>query len=258
MMHRHDFKGWLVLLSGLLFFSGCSLLNKPEPENAIEARALYDKLTAANQGITSFKGVGRVRLRNMGRLRSTRAAFAGDLDGEKLRIDLMGSPFGSKAVFAGDGKYIYYMTRNPDTYHKLRTFDGSLERFISLPIKINEIVRIFAGQIPVKTGVNIAALAKQDGALILSLRKKWNRVSCKVYVDDQSGRAEKIEQFDMDGRLLYRADILSMQQVEGFEVPGNIRFSDTLGNEIELKIDRFMANAAVSNTVFSPVKDTKK
>lgn len=258
MLNKHKIKLWSAILVLPFLISGCSLWVRPEPENALAAAALFSKLKSANPGITNFKGIGRVKIRHMKQLRSVRAAFAGDLEQHRLRIDFMGSLMGAQAVFAGDGRHLYYITRHPDAYHKVRTFDGNLERFIAVPIKINDIVNILAGRIPWEKGVDQARLAKINGDLILSLSRKWSRTSYRVFINPVTEQAEKIEQFDMDGHLVYRAVIVSMQHIDGYDIPGRIRIFNTSGNEIEFKIEKFMANNDISDSVFSPEKPGDK
>lgn len=247
----------IILFSAVFFLSACGgiagMTSKKSliSEELHEAETVLLSLKNKNSGLKTFKGTGKVTFWGKGK-----KGFISDIawvgtEPDKIRIairSLSGQPVVSLAC---DGTWLYFVSHTDQRFYKKPSKNSTLKRFISIPIKSHDIVSILAGRIPVNKhdSATIKRNRSKDGN-ILVLKKDWENVVEKIYIDETGTNVRKIEMFDLNGLLLYRAEFVKMQNINGFLVPSRLFFSGANGNSFQLDINRYWANVSILPSTF--------
>ena len=245
----------LLLTYVLIFLSACSTLNRLPPGERVpaqrKAEVALKKLSLVNSRLTSFKGIGRIRLAEFNKpTLSERVAWIGSLP-NKLAIAVLvsGRPI---VKIAADGDYLYVIElQNPsDTYRKIKTSDPRLERLIRIPATVSDINTILSGRVPIRDH-NRAYLktSPSNNELVLVLEKWWAVVQ-KIYLDEFDFTVQRFEIFRRNGTLLYQGEITETQMIQGYRVPFHVRMRNDNGIILQLHIERFMADVPIDPEMF--------
>ena len=240
-----------------IVLSGCSSLTRKASESedmaaAAEARMVLLALASQNEKLTSFKGIGKIRVWQNGKKRiDERIAWIGS-EAVKLNIVILIS--GHPTVrMASDGKWFYYYEARRDgpIYQKRPATDATLQQFVSIPIKTSDIIQLLAGRTPLRKH-DVARLDRQSSGAgyILTLKKRWGGIVEKIFLADDKDRIHQIEFFNRSGSLVYRAHFDEMQMIDGFQVPSSLRIYGEKGFGFQLEIQRYLVNAPVSPSMF--------
>ena len=223
-----------------------------EASQIAAAQSVVDRLQTTNQSLRSFKGTGKVSLRQNGVLTlDQRVAWVG-AQPVNLSIVLLVSGFPAVRI-ASDGSWLYYVdNQDPKrSYRKIRADDPSLERVLAIPITSSDVIRLLSGRIPVRE--YDTAVLEPDTAgdgFVLKLRKWWGTIA-KVYVDSGKSLVRQVEVFERTGSLAYRAVFEQMQWVSDYQVPQKLALSNDNGAHFQLVIDRYWADVEVSPSMFA-------
>ncbi len=245
----------LSLVAASFLFSSCASLTGRIPEKSadhVEAVNLLSSLNTKNQNLQAFKGIGRIKLwHNNNPGIDERVMWAGANPSSLLIVVLVS---GHPAIkFSTDGNFLYYLdlTAKPSSFKKIRSSDACLDRLVSIPIRSRDVVSLLSGRIPIHKFTSAGLIKnKLKKGYILVLKKKWRGVIEKIYLDENKSDIQKVEIFKSDGSLKYRAAFETMQYIKGYHVPLKLVISNDNGAGFMLDIERYMADAAVSPSMF--------
>lgn len=239
-----------------LFFSSCSGFIGRYPQKAfdakeIEARNLLLELNNINEKLTTFKGIGRIKLSDKGTTRRVRSAWIGSATG-KLRIEVLGVSGRPVASLASDGRWIYFNLHYRQRYFKERATNASLKNIISLPVKSSDVIALLAGRVPVREHDYATVEKNKSGeGYVLILKKGWGgRVLEKIYLDKTKKVANMLEIYSITGSLVFRAGFNKMQTINGYRVPLNLVISNDNDVNFQLFIEKYWAEVPVSPSMF--------
>jgi hypothetical protein len=239
----------------LLVLSACSTVNRlPLDERStaqLEAQAVLQQLALTNTTLSSFKGLGRIKLWDADRPPSSeRVAWIVSAP-EKLGLVVLAA--GRPVVrVAADGQFIYMVDlRDPvGSYAKMRTSDASLERLIRMPITVTDIIAILAGRTPIRDHSRAFLQKDRQSEQWLLVMEHWWHVVEKIYLGVDRKDVRRMEVFGAGGRLLYRVEFEEMQNVLGYRVPRRLGLSDDAGNGVQLDIEQFVTDVPVTSSMF--------
>jgi hypothetical protein len=248
----------IIPLITALFISSCAVfrpareLEITPAEKVNKVRDLLSVLKTKNNSLRNFKGIGNIQIRQNGRLQlDQRVAWIAEKP-VKLSIAVLISGFPAVKL-ATDGKWLYYLeVHGQDTiFRKIPASDPSLKKLISIPIPSSDVITLLAGQIPLPE-FDSAALIEEKAApgYVLVLKEKWWGVRQKIYYDESTSAVRQVDVFHRSGSLKYRAEIESMQWINGFQVPLRLRLLTHDGADCLLNIDRYWANVDPPPSVF--------
>jgi hypothetical protein len=252
--------GLLLFITAVLF-AGCSSLTASLPRETqvskddtamIEARTLLASLSNQNNLLKSFKGIGKIKIRQNGKLKiDERVAWIGS-ETTKLSIVLLIS--GHPAVkMTSDGEWFYYYEARPDQplYKKIPATDANLKRIIMIPVKTSDIIQLLAGRVPLREH-HSAFLERQDSGAgyVLVLKRRWWGVVEKILLDEARSRVLQVEFYNRSGSLIYLAQFDEMQTVKEYRVPSRLIISNAAGADFQLDVDRYWADVDVSSSMF--------
>lgn len=254
---RLDLRPVLIIVFVVFLLVGCSSLFRktPKPENLAamaEARMVLLALSSQNEKLKNFKGIGKIRIWHKGKKKiDEKIAWIGS-DTAKISIAVLISGYPAIKI-ASDGKWVYYYeTRQEEPlYVKYPATDATLQRIVSVPIKISDIVTLLAGRAPLRDH-HSADLHRQDSGLgyVLTLKKRWYGIVEKIYLAEDKKEVRKIEFFNPSGSLIFRARFDEMQTVNTYQVPARLIVSSDESTGFQLEVQKYWTGIPVSPSMF--------
>ncbi|MBL7196344.1 MAG: DUF4292 domain-containing protein [Desulfobacterales bacterium] len=247
----------IILFAAVFFLSACGSISWMASKKSLVSEELHEaanlllSLKNKNSKLKTFKGAGKVTFWGKGKKGLiSNIAWVGS-EPDKIRFamrSLSGQPVVSLAC---DGTWLYFVSHTEQRFYKKPSKNFTLKKFISIPIKSRDIVSILAGQIPVAEHdfAMIKENRSKDGYLLI-LKKDWGNVVEKIYLDETRTTVRKLEMFDLNGLLLYQAEFIRMQNINGYLVPSQLFFSGANGDSFQLNINRYWADVSISPSVF--------
>ena len=267
-----------ILFICIFFISACTSLShriSEEPKefhSSSEAKAIISTLRSQNHTLKTTKGVGKITF--LEKETSARIAWIVSTP-DKIRITLSSVSGHPMISAASDGQWFYLFSHATGDFYKKRPTNFNMKRFFSISIKSEDIVNILLGRTPVaeydsvglmedrsikgrpvnnSKSVEVSSLNKdikgnKNGSVLL-LKNKWGNVREKIYLNDRLD-AHKIEMFDSTGALMYRLELIRMQEIKSYRVPYRLKVSNDNGMGFQLDLDRYWTEAAVSPSVFT-------
>lgn len=194
-----------------------------------------------NPDLKTLKGTGKVSLRQNGVLQTARAAWIGSRP-DKFRfgiLDISGRP---ATGVAADGEHIYAVSHVQDRFFKARSTDPDLKRAIEIPVKIRSVIRLLAGEAPIRDFRTAELISEEAGdGEILVLKDSRKRVVEKIFVNRAPFEVRAIEVYNSDREMVYRAELEDYQTAGEYIIPFVITISDA-DNWFRLEIDRYWLN----------------
>jgi len=250
-----------LLLCSVLYISACAGLSDKISTNIFgtvqtpdsyepEAGRLLSALKDKNRNIKTFKGTGRITFSGKNRdLISADIAWVAE-DKNKISMalrDILGRPI---ANLAADGEWIYFVSHADNTFYKNHSDNAGLESFISVPIRIKDVILLLSGRVPLYEFDSAAVADAENGMRVLVLKKKWSGVTEKIYFGRDCQDVSEIEIFGTGGDLLYRATFEGEKKVEEYHIPSRLVVSNDAGDYMRLDIERYWADVPVSRAAF--------
>lgn len=245
----------LSLIGLTILCVGCSSLGQragrpPATTGSPEAKALFHRLKSRNVALHTFKSTGRLQIENDQGTQHARFMSAGHKN-EKLRLEILGGTGQPVVSFADDGDRIYLISHTENRFYSKRSTGVNLKKLIGLTIGVSDCLDLLAGRVPAeKDLLPLRIQADSEDSKILVLKSGEGAAITRIFIDETSGGIRQIEVFDTKGQLGYRAEFVRMQDVSGFEVPRELRLSDDARASIQIVLERFWPNAAVSEDLF--------
>jgi hypothetical protein len=247
---------WGVLILAGLIPVGCATLpESAEVSSAVtsqEARAVLEGLQATNEKLKNFKGIGRLTIKRDGKIQmDDRVAWIGS---EPLRLSVVLFASGFPAIrMASDGEWLYYQDGQAPglPVKKIRTSDPDFERLLSIPIQSSDILALLRGRIPIRDhrAARLQALASGNGYVLL-LERIWG-VHQKIFLDERKTEVQQIEVYDISGNVVFQANFLEMQRVEGYRVPSRLVISNHQTRAmVQLVVEKFWADIPITPSMF--------
>jgi len=259
MMHMKHCNGIGTLLTVMLmaafFLAGCGTFSGRIGDQGLgaaaeEARGRLLALDRINETLATFKGTGKVALRDQFQRRTFRVAWMGAVPGQ-LRFELLAIGGQRVASLASDGHYHYLRLYREGKFYKQQAENTSLRHFIALPIKTQDLIALLSGRFPIAD--HDAVLLERDperGGDVLKLVKKWGRTAQKIYLDPNGTDVAAIELFDALGGLRYSAEYGIRQTVDGYRIPFRLTVAADDGNRLTLEVDQYWADPPVNPAAF--------
>ena len=250
----------VVLLMAAAALSGCASLSEsiglqpPEEDTSpagVEARLVLERLQKTNETLKTFKGVGRLTIRKDGKVQmDERLAWVGS-DPLKLSVVLFAAGFPAVRM-AGDGEWLYYQDGEApgSPVKKVRASDPDFKRLLNIPIQSSDILALMRGRIPIREhrSVRLQPLTSGNGYVLLLMRT-WG-VHQKIFLDETKSGVRQTEVYDSSGTLLFQANFLEMQLVDGYKVPLRLAVSGDEKVVFHLVVERYWADVPVTPSMF--------
>jgi hypothetical protein len=254
---RSDLRLVLIIVLVAVLLAACSSLSrktsKSEDLAAIaEARMVLLTLGSQNEKLNNFKGSGKIRVWHKGKKKIDEKIHWIGSDTVKISIVVLISGYPAIKI-TSDGKWVYYYeTGNGEPlYVKYPATDATLQRIVSVPIKISDIITLLAGRTPIREH-HSALLRRQDSDLgyVLTLRKRWYGIVEKIYLAEDKKQVRQIEFFNRSGSLIYCARFDEMQAVNTYQVPARLSISNDESTGFQLEVQSYVTGIPVNPSMF--------
>lgn len=244
-----------VWIAAVFSMTGCAALQKAPspvaaPPESPEITQILQDIRQANSGLSTFKGTGKLKLRKNNQLKVLYSAWSSARP-DKIRIVIQAIAGYPVASMAADGKWLYLLSYNDDSFYKAEVRDPDLEKLVSVPVTAADVISLLSGVIPVRPywSSDLSRPASEDG-YVLSLKREGGADVEKIYLDASQKRVVRVEMFTPQGKPSYRVEMSGEITVDGFEVPSRFVFSSGDQAGFELDLDRFWPNTPASPDMF--------
>ena len=244
----------VYIIVAVFFFSACSHFpgKTPAIPTDSDTQALLDALSNKNNDLRTFKGVGKITLWNKGKIHlSERVAWVGSTP-LSFRVEVLfsGRPL---IKIASDGEWLYFHNAQSaqHPYGRISLSRDNMERILQIPIKPAEFMALLTGRVPLVEH-DFASLEKHTGGegYVLELKKKWQGVVERIYLDRSKATVRMVELFDDSGFLIYRATFDGFKRYNGSEIPSRMVVSTESRRRFRLDISRYQTDIAVNEALF--------
>ncbi len=254
-MMRSTLLGMLILAG--LMPAGCAMLpeSAEAPSAAVdspEARAVLVRLQETNEKLKNFKGIGRLTIRRDGKVQmDDRVAWIGS---EPLRLSVVLFASGFPAVrMASDGEWLYYQDGQAPglPIKKIRSSDPDFDQLLSIPIQSSDIIALLRGRIPIREHrrARLQPVASGNGYVLL-LDRIWG-VHQKIFLDEGKTEVRQIEVYDVSGNMVFQANFLEMQRIDGYRVPSRLVISNHQTKAlVQLVVEKYWADIPITPSMF--------
>ncbi|MEX1350360.1 MAG: DUF4292 domain-containing protein [Desulfobacterales bacterium] len=254
---RPDLRPVLIIVLAVVLLAACSNLSRKISKTddlaaMMEARRVLLALSSQNEKLINFKGIGKIKVWHSGKKKiDEKVAWIGS---ETFKISIVVLISGYPAIkIASDGKWVYYYeTRKEEPlYIKYPATDATLQRIVSVPIKISDIISLLAGRTPFREH-HSALLQRQDSGngYVLTLKKRWYGVVEKIYLAEDKRQVSQIEFFNRSGSLIYRARLDEMQTVNTYQIPTKLSISSDTSMGFQLVVQKYWTGIPVFPSMF--------
>lgn len=247
-----------VLTAALL--GGCSSMtggidNRPEivedPVAAAEALKVIAQLQQTNSTLKTFKGIGRLTVRQEGKVQVDERMVWVGAPPLKLSVVLFAASFPALRM-AGDGEWFYYQDgQEPGApVKRLRASDPDFKRILSIPILASDIIALMSGKMPLKehNRATIQPLASGQGYVLLLMDGR--SVRQKIFFDETKSETRQTEVYDSWGRLVFQANFVEMQVVSGYRVPSRLVVSSGKDAMVQVLVEKYWVDVPVTPDMF--------
>ena len=260
----------LIFIISIFFLSGCAVFNffKP-PVQDIKALSLVEDIKHFNKDIETCKGTGWLSLSSKtGKVEKFRMAWAISFP-DKLRMTLLSAGHPIETIIA-DGKKVILVshtgTHSPGT---INSANPSLKSIISIPLKMQDVITLLAGRIPIvkfdyayllprgRSKKNQDETENMEKAFniktidqTLVLKKKWARKTQKIFLDTNQNILG-CQFFDQDKKPYYSISHSEYLKYKSFTIPAKININENSGNHITIEITAYQANIPIKSSVFN-------
>jgi hypothetical protein len=153
---------------------------------------------------------------------------------------------------ASDGAWLYFQDGQQPGWpvQKIRSSDPDFNRLLSIPIHSSDIIALMCGRIPIREhrSARLQPLASGNGYVLL-LNRIWG-VHQKIYLDEQKSEVRQTEVYDASGKLVFQANFLEMQLVDGYKVPSRLVITRESQAMVQLVVEKYWADIPVTPSMF--------
>jgi hypothetical protein len=248
---RYAYWLWLAIA---LWASGCATLTQTsqivKAPDTPEVASILLNLSQANADLLSFKGTGKLKLRQGDSVQVVRAAWTGSRP-DKIRIVIQGVTGVPVAGMAADGNWLYLMSYSQDSYYKEEVHNPNLKKLVSVSVTAADVISLLSGVIPIRQYLSSALMPLPAGSgYVLSLMGKRGVEIEKIYLNPTRMQVLKIEMFTPEGQPAFRVEFSGESEADGFRIPERFVFSNDDGTGFQLDVDNFWPNSPVSPDIF--------
>ena len=231
---------------------GCARAPKALPTRpAPEVNEVLESLNKCKNELKSFGGVGRFKtLRGTG-VKSLRMVWIGSRP-QNLRVEILG-PWGQPTLsFVMNGSHFILHSRQDNRYFKGDASKDNLSRFVSVPVRAEDLFGLLSGQPPILPFHHAKIRASTaDGGWLVSLYRKWGRLIENIWLKDDARAVEQVEVFDSWGNVQYRVAFSEFQGVESLFLPHKMAISNTEGLLWSLTVEKFQTKISIPDGAYT-------
>jgi hypothetical protein len=154
-------------------------------------------------------------------------------------------------ILVVDGSIYQAYSRQDNRYFTGDATSRNLSRFISIPLRAEDLFRLLSGQPPIQPFDHAKAVAAGEGrGGILSLYKGSGRLKQRIWFKEDENVVEQVDVFDGWGRFQYRVWFGDFRLQELLYHPYAMMISDSEGPLCSLETEKFQAQISIPDGAF--------
>ena len=254
-----DLVSFSLALTFLIIFTGCASIDFKNKHD-IKAYNLARQINDSNKEIKTSKGLGWLKIKTTGNEKGLetifKIAWIAELP-DKIRITLLSGGFPVETIVS-NGQNITLFSHTGK--HSLKTYNiknPSLEDILPIPVKIEDIILLLSGQIPIKAfkyaffdDQNNYSDGNDNPLTAIVLKNKSDNGIQRIYIDSNN----KIKRYvitDWKIKPLYEIFFLDSIQIDSLIIPSKLLIRDNSDGEVSLEVSKFYKNLPVKKSVFT-------
>jgi hypothetical protein len=149
-----------------------------------------------------------------------------------------------------DGDRFYFLSYSENRLYSRNAGKNSLKRIVSIDVAVEDLLALLAGGIPVQKDGR-ARLEEDEGlGTMLVVEDGDRRYVETVVLDPSRTRVRQFERRKRSGKLLFRVDVTSVSETDGFLLPVSMTLVDDDGAEIQMTVERSWVNPELAGDQF--------
>lgn len=241
-----------LLLTLLMFASGCARFVVPDmPEEKVApAEIQLERLSTINKQIPPYKGIGELSFFSEQGAWSVRGAWLGVPD-NLFRVETVGMAGQPGARLICDKENCHFIYSEEGCLQKVSSRQKNLKPLAGIDMDVSDLLLLLGGGVPIVSHDTawIEEVSGHDGPVIKMTRRFYGDVE-KIYFTPDMSNVRMVEIYGFRG-LKYRAEIVSMRIVDGYEVPDMLRIEDGSAS-MALRVERAWFDVVYSPEAFVP------
>ena len=253
--HNNPVYPVLFFLLAAVMYSGCTAI-KPQQtyESDREALETADRLRDFNREIKASKGKGLLTIAAKSRRVRYRVAWAAKSP-DQARITLISSGIPVETVLFNRGRITLASHTGQHPLKIYNTDNPSLERILSVPVRINDIISVLTGKIPVKpydrAWFEDTDRKKEARSILLNIQsdKKMQRLG----IDPDGGIREFSLLEDLE-HPVYTVGFSGLKKFNSNSIFTRTTITNESGESAVLRIHDFKENPDMKDSIFNLTK----
>ncbi len=243
------------ILAALLFplcLYGCVPRPKAFPTGpSPDAVRILESLKQCKNDLKTFRGVGKLRTFRGVNANTFRMVWIGSQP-QNLRLETLG-PWGQPTLtFIINGSTFLLHSHEDNRYFRGNATVKNLSRFLSMCVRAEDLFGLLSGQPPILPFHHAKIRpSSAEGGWLLSLYKKWGRLSERLWLKDDAKAVEQVEVFDGWGILQYRIAFSEFHQIESGCLPHRIAISKADGPLWSLTVEKFWTKVSIPKEAYT-------
>jgi len=241
----------LLICATAVILSGCAgLMPQKNTVNDQKAAMLAAQIRSINHNLHTFKGTARVTIVDGRKSQRMTIAWAAMLP-DRIRLTILNSGIPVETILADGSRVLFVSHTGKHSLHEINSPNPSLERIVSMPVRIKEIISILAGQVPMEP-FNRQELSNKETSseTTLVLAKKWGgRVGTVQF--DKEERISRFQRLNREKEPVYSVERLNLKTYKNYTIPSTTIINDGSGRTMTLKITGFYPDIPVKESLFS-------
>jgi outer membrane lipoprotein-sorting protein len=249
----------LTLLTCFSLFTGCASIDFKNKHD-INTYNLARQISNSNKEIKTAKGLGWLEIKKSKNKTSLEQIYKIAWIAEpphKIRITLISNGFPVETIVS-NGENITLFSHTGE--HNLKTYsirNPSLEDILSIPVRIEDIICLLSGQVPIKD-FKYAFFDNQNNQFdndnnslrTIVLKNKSDNGIQKIYIDSDN-RIKKYLMTNWKADPLYKISFFDFIMIDSVTIPSMLIIQDSLNREVSFTISKFYKNLPVKKSVFN-------
>ncbi|MCP3898842.1 MAG: hypothetical protein GY707_03800, partial [Desulfobacteraceae bacterium] len=236
----------------LFLFTGCASIDFKNKHD-VTAYNLAKQISNSNKDIETAKGLGWLKIkevRNETNLEIIYKIAWATKPPQKIRITLLSGGFPVETIVS-NGEKISLFSHTGE--HSLKTYNinnPSLEDIISIPVRIEDIILLLSGQIPIKDFSYAFFDNNEVDLKAIVLKNKSDNGIQKIFIDHK-GQIKKYLVTNRRIEPIYSVTFFNFIPIASATIPSNILIKDNFNREVSFEISKFYKNIPVKKSMFT-------
>lgn len=246
---------FFLLAAAVMMYSGCASI-KPEQTRKSDREALEtaQRLFDFNREIKASKGRGLLTIAAKNRRIQYRIAWAAESP-DRARITLISSGIPVETLLFNKSRITLYSHTGQHSLKTYKSDDPSLERILSVPVKMSDIISVLTGKIPVKpydyAWFKETDSKKEPRSILLNVQSEKRM---QQLIIDSDGGISEFSLLEGLEQPVYKVGFSGLQKFDSNSIFTRMAIKSESGETAVFRIQAFQKNPEMKDSVFNLTK----